>query len=122
MENPRSAIHKEIFPVEYPTFFLCAGVSGAGCTTAVGKAQELGFARVGPTQFVTRQLRPSERRGDQYYSVTHEELNKVSYQIAIRDEIYGNTYGFFKPAIERIKKTLDAKYNVILNAENTPQE
>ena len=64
MENSNQTIDKEISFVENPTFFLCAGVSGAGCTTAIAKIQELKLARIGPTQFVTRSLRPTERRGD----------------------------------------------------------
>lgn len=112
----------EIMSVKNPAFFLCTGVSGAGCTTAVNQSYIEGLANLSPTQFVTRLLRPTERRGDQYYPVTDIILERIPNQIAIEDKIYGNRYGFFKPAIERIRKTLDNGQNVISNAENTGKE
>jgi guanylate kinase len=108
--------------VENPAFYLCAGVSGAGCTTAVTNTYTEGLAQIGPTQFATRPLRHTERRGDQYYSVTEAVLEKAAQHIAIEDSIYGNRYGFFNPAIARIRRTIDGGRNVILNAENTHDE
>jgi guanylate kinase len=112
----------EVMPVSNPAFFLCAGVSGAGCTTAIIQSNNEGLAQLGPTQFATRALRPTETRGVQYYPVTEAVLSKVPQQIALEDTIYGNRYGFFKPAIEKIRRALGNQHNVILNAENTPDE
>lgn len=118
-EKPRN---KEVMTVEHPTFFLCAGVSGAGCTTAIRQANIDGLTELGPAQYATRSLRPTETRGLQYYPVTHTVLEKIPKQIAIEDSMYGNRYGFFLPAIEKIRKTLNANKNVILDAANKPDE
>lgn len=64
-----------------PNFFVCTGVSGAGATTAVKQVEMDGYAEFGPPHFTTRPLRPSEKRGDQYYSVTRETLAKIPQQI-----------------------------------------
>lgn len=111
-----------VITVENPAFYLCAGVSGAGCTTAVTNAYSEGLGQIGPTQFATRPLRPTERRGEQYYPVTESVLQKATPHIAIEDTRYGNRYGFFKPAIAHIRRMIDGGKNVILNAENTHEE
>ncbi len=111
----------EIQPGLTPTLYVCLGVSGAGLTTAVNRINKLGLAELAPPQFVTRKLRLNEKRGDQYYPVTKEALTRVPNQIALQSEFYGNTYGFFYPAINRIQHTLQTK-NVVVDSGNPPSD
>lgn len=104
-----------------PTLYVCLGVSGAGLTTAVNYVHELGLAELAPSQFVTRRLRSNEKRGDQYYPVTKDVLTKVPNHIALQSEFYGNTYGFFYPAIRKIQQALRTK-NVIVDSGNSPSD
>jgi guanylate kinase len=98
----------------HPTLFLCMGVSGAGLTTAMAKAKALGLAQEPAAQYTSRPLRPSETWGVEYNSVPRAVLSKIPQQVAISQELYGNQYGYFKPAIRLIQKCL-AKDNVILD-------
>lgn len=104
-----------------PTLYVCLGVSGAGLTTAINHIHELGLAELAPPQFVTRRLRPNEKRGDQYYPVSKEVLTRVPNNIALQSEFYGNTYGFFYPAIRKIQQALRTK-NVIVDSGNLPSD
>lgn len=118
MEKDRSI---EIRPTVNPTLFVCLGVSGAGLTTAINHVHQLGLAELAPPQFVTRGLRPNEKRGDQYYPVTKEVLGRIPNQIAVKSEFHGNTYGFFYPAVRKIQQTLQTK-NVIVDSGNPPSD
>jgi len=111
---------KEILPVN-PTFFICSGTSGAGLTTALKEIVSTGLVNEPPAQFVTRQLRPNETRGEQYFPVNDEILSRIPQQIVLEATLYGNRYGFFKPAIEKLKKTLQKK-NIIIDSVNTKKE
>jgi len=104
-----------------PTLFLCLGTSGAGLSTAINKAVKLGIVDKPPAQFTTRKLRPNEKSGDQYVPTTVDLLRKVSQHISIQGKLYGNVYGFFKPTIDKIKKTL-SKRNLIVDTVNSPSE
>ncbi|HKC04591.1 MAG TPA: hypothetical protein VKC54_01860 [Patescibacteria group bacterium] len=106
-------------PIE-PSLFLCNGTSGAGLSTAIESITKLGVSKPA-TQFTTRALRPNEKRGDQFYSVSAETLNKIPAQIGLIGENYGNTYGFFYPGIHKMHRILE-KQNIILDALNTREE
>ena len=114
-------LKNEEFLPKKPTVFLCAGVSGAGCSTACRNIQGLHLAEIAPPQFTTRPLRGIERRGEQYYSISANVLEKVPQQIAIKAERYGNTYGFFWPTIYLMRKIAASK-NIMVDAENSPEE
>lgn len=113
--------NKEIRSAANPTLFVCLGVSGAGLTTAINSVHQLGLTELAPPQFVTRALRPNEKRGDQYYPVTKDILDRIPKQIAMKSEFYGNTYGFFYPAVRKIQQILETK-NVIVDSGNPPSD
>lgn len=107
-----------------PTFYLCAGVAGAGCTTAVESLVKSGIVQAGPGQIVSRSARKGEihagRRDNpsaykQYYFVKPEKIEKTKPVLRIHQEKYGNTYGFTQAAVEKIKTMLTTS-NVILDA------
>lgn len=107
-----------------PTFYLCAGVAGAGCTTAVENLVQSGIVRAGPGQIVSRPARVGEihagRRDNrsaykQYYFVKPDKMEKTTSILKTYQEKYGNTYGFTATAVERIKRMLTTS-NVILDA------
>ena len=104
-----------------PTLFLCNGTSGAGLSTAIDGITKLGLATKPATQFTTRALRPNERRGDQFYSVPLEALDKIPGEVSLKAENYGNTYGFFHPGVRKMRKLLVTQ-NIILDALNSRQE
>ena len=106
---------REKLPIN-PTFFVCSGTSGAGLSTAITQIVAAGLVRKPPTQFVTRLLRPNEERGDQYYSVTDAILEKIPQQIVLEAALHGNRYGFFEPAVERIKKILQRESAIVDSA------
>lgn len=108
--------------VDYPTLFICLGVSGAGLTTAVNQLIKERLVQPAPPQFVTRSLRANEKRGDQFYPVTKNILEKITQQIAFQDTFYDNEYGFFKPAIKKIERILDSNRNVIADVCNNPSD
>ncbi len=107
---------------EIPNFFVCTGVSGAGATTAVKQIESEGYAQFGPPHFTTRPLRPNERSGDQYYSVTRETLAKIPQQIVLQKHLSNNEYGIFIPAVNSIRRKLDLGSNVILDSIHAPAE
>lgn len=107
-----------------PTFYLCEGVAGAGCTTAIESLINLGIVRAGPGQIVSRPPRIGEihaGRNDnpnaykQYYFVKPEKMEKTKSILRTYQEKYGNTYGLTQLAVEKIKTMLTTS-NVILNA------
>lgn len=107
-----------------PTFYLCAGVAGAGCTTAVENLVTSGIVRAGPGQIVSRPARAGEihagRRDNrnaykQYYFVKPDKIEKTTSILKTHQEKYGNTYGFTSTAVEKIKIMLTTS-NVILDA------
>ncbi|MEK9143495.1 MAG: hypothetical protein AAB481_02620 [Patescibacteria group bacterium] len=107
-----------------PTFYLCAGVAGAGCTTAVENLVKSGIARAGPGQIVSRPARAEEihagRKDNrnaykQYYFVKADKMEKTKPILRTYQEKYGNTYGFTSTAVEKIKIMLTTS-NVILDA------
>lgn len=104
-----------------PTLFLCNGTSGGGLSTAVEAVTKLGIASKPATQFTTRSLRPNEKHGDQFFSVSHETLSKIPSQISLKAENYGNTYGFFYPGIHKMRGILE-RQNIIIDALNTREE
>lgn len=107
-----------------PTFYLCAGVSGAGCTTAVESLIKSGIVQTGPGQIVSISARKGEihaGRSDnpkaykQYYFVKPEKIERTKSVLRIHQEKYGNTYGFTQTAVEKIR-TMLLTSNVILDA------
>lgn len=105
---------------ETPTFYVFKGVSGAGCSTAIDRMVELGLVQLSPPEFTTRALRPGEVKGRRHHPVTKSQLDKVRRQIAVVEELFGNEYGFFKPAIRRMQAML-ASQNVVIDSNTPPQ-
>lgn len=110
--------------ISRPTFYLCEGVAGAGCTTAIENLIKLEIVKAGSGQIVSRAARKGEihaGRSDnlsvykQYYFVKSDKMEKTKSVLRIHQEKYGNTYGFTQTAIEKIKTILTTS-NVILNA------
>lgn len=112
---------KEIIPV-FPTFYIFKGISGAGCSTAIDRMVALGLLHLAPPEFTTRPLRPNEKWGDKHHPVSMEQLNSVRYQIAISELQYGNEYGFFLPAINRIRSRLDKGLNIVVDSGEPPSK
>ncbi len=116
--NPGSK--EKLKPIR-PTLFLCTGTSGAGLSTAIENVTKLGAVCKPSTQFTTRNLRPNEKHGEQYFSVPINMLDKIPGQIALRAKLYNNIYGFFYPGIHKMRRMLESQ-NVIVDSLNTREE
>lgn len=119
-----TAQNPEIPKLLRPTFYLCAGVAGAGCTTAVENIARFRIALPGPGQVVSRIARAGEIHAGnrnnpneykQYYFVKPDKMKRVKTILTTYREKYLNIYGFTPAAVEGIRKTL-ATANVIIDA------
>ncbi len=108
-------------PPSAPVSLLCTGVTAAGCTTSLFSIAETGLAEFAPPQFTTRKLRPNERSGEQFYSVSQEKLAKVQAKIAIQGEYCGNAYGMFQANVRKIREILKKK-SVVIDAIHSPTQ
>ena len=105
----------------FTKLIVCNNVSGAGYTTLLWQLVRDKVIVLGPPQFTTRFLRPSEKHGEEYYSVPQEVLLVISNQIAIASSFGSTFYGYFLPAIHQIHRRLLTQ-NVIIYSTNLPFE
>lgn len=109
----------ELLPFK-PTFYVFKGVSGAGCSTAIDEMVKKGLVQLSPPEFTTRPLRPDEVKGHRHHSITKQQLDMVRHQVSTLEPLFGNEYGFFKPAIRKMQKVL-ASRNVVVDSNTPPQ-
>ncbi len=87
-------------------FFVVTGPSGVGKTTVMERLLEADEGLTYSVSHTTRDPRPNEVHGEDYYFVDEEEFERVRAQSGFIEwaEIYGDYYGTSREEVDRIRR------------------
>lgn len=87
-------------------FFVVTGPSGVGKTTVMERLLEEDEGLTYSISHTTREARPNEVHGEDYYFVDEEEFKRVKNQGGFLEwaEIYGDYYGTSREEVDKIRR------------------
>lgn len=114
--NPTSSEHPTYIRPSKPLLIVLSGPSGAGKDAVLYRMKVSGYDLKYVITATTRQQRPNETNGMDYYFVTVEQFQEMLKKNELLEwaEVYGNWYGIPKA---QVRKALEAGQDVIVKID-----